>query len=135
MAARGQGSLWGRGELEPGLEAHFRPLCGLLTDEELTALSIEIVDHVDEIRRALRHNEFLDVDTAERLASVLQLLLGEYDQFGASEKELIAGAARYFVHSHDADPDTGSVLGLDDDTAVLNYVVEAIGRPELRVEL
>ena len=135
MASRGQGGLWGRGELDPGLDAHFRPLCGLLSNEELTQLSIAIVDHVEEIRRALRHNEFLDIETAERLASTLQLLLGEYFLFSENDKKLVAGAARYFVNSLDADPDTGSVLGLDDDTAVLNFVVEAIGRPELKVEI
>lgn len=135
MAVNGQGGLWGGGGLEPRLEGYLRPLCRALSEEELPGLSIEIVDHVDEIRRALRHNEFLDIDTAERLASTLQLLLAEYFLFAEKEQKLIAGAARYFVHAADADPDTGSVLGLDDDTAVLNYVVEAIGRPELRVEI
>jgi len=133
MMSSERAGLFGDNGLEPKFDSHFRPLCEVLPDGELTALTVAIADHVEEIKQALRYNEFLDVTTAEKLASVLLQLLGEYFLFDDEEKRLVAGAARYFVHPLDADPDTGSVLGLDDDTAVLNYVLERIGRPELKV--
>ena len=43
-------------------------------------------------------------------------------------------AARYFVRELDVDPDTTSLLGLEDDAAVINFVLDAIGQPELKVQ-
>ena len=135
MPPANQQGLWGSGSLDPRLEGYFRPLCTPTNDQELSDLKTEITNHVEEIKLALKHNEFLDIDTAERLANTLLILLDEYNQYPEQQQTLIAGAARYFVHPLDADPDTGSVLGLDDDTAVLNYVLDTIGKPELKVEL
>ena len=129
MPPASQPNLWGSGRLDPRLEGYFRPLCTPLKEQGLSELKAEISDHVEEIKQALKHNEFLDIDTAERLANTLLILLNEYNQYPEQQQTLIAGAARYFVHPLDADPDTGSVLGLDDDTAVLNYVLDTIGKP------
>ena len=135
MPAASQQNLWSSGRLDPRLDGYFRPLCTPINNQELTELKSEITNHVDEIKQALQHNEFLDIDTAERLANTLLTLLEQIDQYPEQQQILIAGAARYFVHPLDADPDTGSVLGLDDDTAVLNYVLDTVGKPELKVEL
>ena len=135
MAPANQQYLWGSASLDPRLEGYFRPLCTPTNEQELSALITEISDHVEEIKQALQHNEFLDIDTAERLASTLLILLEETNLYSDQNQILIVGAARYFVHPHDADPDTGSMLGLDDDTAVLNYVLETIGKPELKIDL
>jgi len=47
----------------------------------------------------------------------------------------VIGAARYFVSTQDVNPGTKSVLGLDDDASMLNYVLAAIGRTDLLIEL
>lgn len=39
------------------------------------------------------------------------------------------------IEANDVDPDTGSLLGFDDDVIVLNFVLDKIGRSDLRVEL
>ena len=52
----------------------------------------------------------------------------------SAQRRLILGATRYFISSSDHRPDTQDAMGLDDDLLVLNYVVTAIGRPELVVE-
>ncbi|MFQ5434135.1 MAG: hypothetical protein ACE5FD_04595, partial [Anaerolineae bacterium] len=79
--------------------------------------------------------EFLDIDTAKRLAAVLITLLDEYSTFSPSHRALIIGAVRYFLQDRDAEPDTTSLLGFDDDTIVLNHVLAAIGLSERKVDL
>jgi hypothetical protein len=48
---------------------------------------------------------------------------------------LIVGASRYFIRNHDVQDDTKSLLGFDDDTAVLNYVLVELGHGEMRIKL
>ena len=134
MPSQTSPGLFGHG-LDPTLEQHFRPLCAVLSQQEALNLQQEIRTHLQDIHRALQQNEFLDTDMAERLSIVLIKLLNEYDSYPERHQKLIVGAARYFVSPYDADPDTTSLLGLDDDTAVLNYVLDTIGKPELKVEL
>jgi len=127
-------NLFGR-DLDPRLERHFAPLCIELDNLAAMELRQEIINHVEDFHKALKYNEFLDIDTAIRIAKVLINLLDNYDSYPKSHQKLIVGAARYFVSPHDADPDTTSLLGLDDDAAVLNYVLDTIGKPELKIEL
>ena len=121
--------------LDPDLEQHFRPLCTLLSQQESLILQQEIRRHLQDFHLALRQNEFLDTDMADRLSNTLIKLFDGYASYPERHQKLIVGAARYFVSPNDADPDTTSLLGLDDDTAVLNYVLDTIGKPELKVEL
>jgi uncharacterized membrane protein YkvA (DUF1232 family) len=116
------------------IERAFDPLCGALAPSELDQLRAETEEHVQAIRQAWRRNEFLDVAMAERLGTVLAALLDAYHTYPESHQVLIAGAARYFVREHDADPDTTSLLGLEDDVAVIHFVLDAIGNPELKVQ-
>ena len=134
MSSNSQQGFW-KSNLDPRLESYFQPLCTSISDDERVSLIGSIAEHVEEIKQALQHNEFLDIDLAGRLANTLLLLLGDLDNYSDHRRNLIAGAARYFIHPRDADPDTGSVLGLDDDVTVLNYVLDAVGKPELKVQI
>jgi uncharacterized membrane protein YkvA (DUF1232 family) len=99
------------------------------------ALSDQITTHVQAVGEALRTNEFIDLTLAKAIASVLQTILAEYSSYPQAHQILIVGAVRYFIHDGDANRDTASVLGFDDDAAVLNYVLEVINRPDLKVEV
>jgi uncharacterized membrane protein YkvA (DUF1232 family) len=100
----------------------------------MTEIRHQVLAHCDMIRVELRRNEFLDIDLAQRLADAILLLLNDYATYSEEHQLLIAGAARYFIHAEDADPDVTSILGFDDDVAVLNYVLALIGRQELRLD-
>jgi uncharacterized membrane protein YkvA (DUF1232 family) len=134
MSSSSQQGLW-KSSLDSRLDSYFGPLCTSIDTVELASLKISIDRHVEEIKQALQHNEFLDIDMAEHIAVTLLSLLNDLDKYPEYQRNLIAGAARYFVHQNDAEPDTGSVLGLDDDVTVLNYVLGAIGKPELKVQI
>ena len=95
----------------------------------------DIKEHVNRLEAALSYNEFLDIGAARKIAGVLDNLFSNYEDFPSEHRSLIVGAARYFIQDLDVDPDSTSVLGLDDDVQVLNYVLDQIGRSDLRVAL
>jgi uncharacterized membrane protein YkvA (DUF1232 family) len=97
-------------------------------------LRAQVVSHVSAIRAAAQRNELLPVDLAEVIAKRLTGLLDELDAFTPERQQLVLGAARYFISDADHRPDTKDAMGLDDDLAVLNYVVTTIGRKDLIVE-
>lgn len=121
--------------LEPDLERLFTPLCSAMPPSAANQLQDDVRQYTLRIQEALQQNEFLDIDTAKRLAAVLITLLDEYSTFSPSHRALIIGAVRYFLQDRDAEPDTTSLLGFDDDTIVLNHVLAAIGLSERKVDL
>lgn len=97
-------------------------------------LRSQVVSHVGAIRAAALRNELLPVDLAEVIAQRLVGLLDSLEKFTTEQQRLVLGAARYFISDNDSRPDTKDAMGLDDDLAVLNYVVTTIGRKDLVVE-
>lgn len=122
-------------QLSPRLESALEPLCMAVPAAEVARLSACVAGHLQVIKEALRQNEFLDLELAEAVTNALLALLADYAQCPADHQALIAGACRYFVRMDDIKPDTASILGLDDDAEVLNYVLETIGRTDLKVEV
>jgi uncharacterized membrane protein YkvA (DUF1232 family) len=86
-------------------------------------------------RAAMRQNEFIDIVLAEAIARTLDQLLKESGNYPENHRRLIIGAAHYFIQNQDAQGDISSILGFDDDVAVLNYVLKEIGRDDLKVDL
>lgn len=128
------GSLLFPQPLPPKIDRHFASLCQALSVVEVIVLRESVEVHLNEIRRALRRNEFLDLALAEQIARHLFALLDSYAQRPEPDQALIVGAARYFTRTVDAEPDT-EMLGLEDDLAVLNFVAATVGRPDLRIEI
>lgn len=122
-------------QLSARLNQLFTPLCQAWPAAEAARLSTQVTAHVQAIEEALRKNEFLDLALAKNIAEALLRVLADYDQYPPPQQALIVGAARYFISEGDLEPDTSSVLGLDDDVAVLNFVLDTIGRADLKVEV
>ena len=104
-------------------------------DCDIGQLKHQVQAHLSKLASASTYNDYLDIKIAKHIASVISELLDQYDSFDDKEKALIFGAVQYFVQDRDMQSDTTSVLGLDDDVLVLNYVLDEIGRSELKVEL
>ena len=113
----------------------FEQLVSDLDGVGLSLLRTQIRKHHDQFHRAARSNGLLPLDIATALAKGLERLLDQFHELGDREQALVAGAAKYFVSDCDARPDLESVLGLDDDLIVFNWVVAEIGRPELSIDL
>lgn len=121
--------------LDAEIHAVFEPLCRPVKSQAIADLKSRVDGHLAVVLQAARRNEFLDVAAAGAIHDVLSLLLEQYEELPAEHQALVAGAALYFVRSDDAEADLRSVLGLDDDVAVVNFVLDAVGWQEWRIEL
>lgn len=85
-----------------------------------------VVAHVASLRAAAVANEFLDLEQAEQLGKRCHGLL---EQIGPGTLEgcrkLILAAVYYFILDEDAESDSDSILGLEDDEQVI-AAVEAV---------
>jgi hypothetical protein len=117
------------------IQQHLLPLCETLPEAAVTTLYTKLDNYLREAKIALQQNEFLDIRLAQEIASRLRHILDDYGRFSVDHQALIVGAVRYFVKDDDAEHDLHSILGLDDDTAVLNYLLDTIGQPELKLKL
>lgn len=103
-------------------------------DCDIEQLKHQVQAHLSKLESALAYNEFLDIKTAKHVVGVINELLDQFEEFDDKAKAHIFGAVQYFVQDRDMQSDT-TVLGLDDDVLVLNYVLDEIGRSELKVKL
>ncbi len=86
-------------------------------------------------QRGQWRDDDVDPALAQALCDASIRLLGTLtDDSPESTRRLIQGAVRYFVLEDDADGDLDSILGLDDDTQVMNAVMDKLGRADWRVD-
>ena len=98
----------------------------------------EAVDrYLVQVAEASRRDKMVvDVGLAQAIALALKNLLGYNPASVPTEQQRwIQAATRYFFLDDDSEPDTSSVVGFDDDAAVLNAVAEAVGRSDLVVRI
>ncbi|PKL48128.1 MAG: hypothetical protein CVV42_10740 [Candidatus Riflebacteria bacterium HGW-Riflebacteria-2] len=75
----------------------------------------------------------IDIELVDRMVASLNKLLTDFNRFNDAEKMVISAAVRYFLDSEDAQLDFSDRFGFDDDLAVLNAALLAIGKEELIV--
>jgi uncharacterized membrane protein YkvA (DUF1232 family) len=121
--------------LDPETDRTFARLCVDVEHALLPGLVNDVEQHVAQAREALAVNEFLDVAMADKVASLLVGLINKIGKYPQEKQKLIVGAARYFIRNHDAQDDMRSLLGFDDDVAVLNYVLTELGHADMRIQL
>jgi uncharacterized membrane protein YkvA (DUF1232 family) len=71
-------------------------------------------------------------DEAARRDALVRLL-DEPDQYDAEQRALLRGAVSYFVDTDDSANDVTDAIGFDDDVRVVNAVLDAVGRRDLRI--
>ncbi|MEZ5232271.1 MAG: hypothetical protein AB7W59_04855 [Acidimicrobiia bacterium] len=121
--------------LHPEEMNRFIAGCVPTSVEELRGLRERSDDYLQWAKDQAAQSAAVDLDTAERIAGVLASLLDEPDRYDDEARALLAGATSYFVDADDGSNDLTDVLGFDDDARVLNAVLDAIGRRDLRIEL
>ncbi len=112
----------------------------------LKSLTGEPVMPIDELREELREYmlgvercaeevEFFDCETARRVGEKCETLLDALDSGGSEEHRcLIQLAVRYFIVADDAQSDTMSPIGFDDDEQVVDLVIEELRKDGLSIE-
>lgn len=134
---------WGRAsqrvhqmrQLSPEIRTVFERLAAAPETRDIETVRRDIATHLEAIEAAGHSNGLLPVDIAQALAAALNGLLDLLPSLESEHQRMAIAAARYFVSEQDAVPDTGGVLGLDDDIQVFNYVVERIGLFDRRLDL
>lgn len=121
--------------LDPQTLHMVQSLCETLPVARIPELKQQADQYLAQVQANLKYNEFIDIDIARQLTQTIQGLLDAYDNFDDIQKSFIVGAARYFIKDDDAEHDTYSVLGLDDDVAVLNTVLDVLGLPKQKIQL
>ena len=121
--------------LHPGEVDRFTAGATPTSPEDFPGLRLRVQAHVAVIERASIGRAVVDVDAAQAVARVLTTLLDEPDQFDDHGREMIRGAVEYFVLDRDEHRDLTDAIGFDDDARVVNAVVDALRRSDLRIEL
>jgi uncharacterized membrane protein YkvA (DUF1232 family) len=123
------------GLLHPGEVDRLVAGARTTSPEELRWLSVRVVAHLDQIEATAHDRAQVDVDTARQVAaSLIALIDGGGAALDADGRALVHGAVEYFVLDRDSSSDTDDGLGFDDDARVLNAVLTAVGRADLRVQ-
>ncbi len=80
-----------------------------------------------------RNNSCIDVPLIERMVVVFKILLASFAKLSEGHQAVVSAAIRYFIDTEDAQSDFSEPFGFDDDLAVLNAALLAIGREDLLV--
>lgn len=126
-------------ELVSNLPAHLRaPIQDLLrrpvaTREHMLA---ELDVYTRDIDDAARRRSDLDVNLAEAIVQACRSLLDEsWADRSEEQRRLVQLVCDYYVDPEDRDGDLESVHGFDDDAEVLNLVLDALQRSDLKVRV
>lgn len=123
----------------PGIPYEARELWTRLLAEEpmpLASLRSELNDYNQSIVRKTRVSEDIDPTLARALVQAARRMLDLVDAGTPEEtRRLIQAAVRYFILEEDAESDLDTVLGLDDDAAVMNAVARHIGKDDWVVDI
>lgn len=118
------------GSLDPDVAEVVRgylvePIASIdILEDQVSLYAKELESQADE-------GAVFDLEYAISLARQCQNLLAAADSMGEEHRRLVQAATRYFCVSEDADGDTESLIGFDDDGALIEAVALAIGRGDL----
>lgn len=107
--------------LSPPVAEAYRRCFGRLAPEVLES---RMVAHLAALEARAEDQEFLDLATARRVASLCRRMLAARSEGPAVE--LVAAAVAYFLLEHDGEPDA-SIIGFDDDLDVARATALVLG--------
>ena len=103
---------------------------GLFREALLSPLELRrmVSDYLVSIEVAARELDYLDSQRANHIATVCHRLIDTLDEPVEQDHErLVQVAVRYFVIDDDAESDTGSLIGFDDDGLVATIIARELG--------
>jgi dihydropteroate synthase len=105
------------------------------TAGELAGMVADIDTYLVRIHEVAEERDFVDADLADRIAGALKALVAEAGDYTGRERNLLAGAIRYFIHSDDANDDLASPTGFEDDAQILNAVCKHLAANHLCIDV
>ena len=107
----------------------------LLPAADRAALLDDIAPYPQEVETANKARDLVDLKLAQRLAQGLSTLVRGAGAHCVEERNLVGAAVRYFILAEDADGDSDSLPGIEDDAEVFKTVPKLLGRGDLTVDL
>ena len=87
-----------------------------------------VSEYLVELETRARETDFMDIGLATQVASLCHRLIDSLDPTVAEEHHrLVQAAVRYFLIEEDAESDTDSLIGFDDDLLVARTIAAQLG--------
>ena len=87
-----------------------------------------VAGYLVDIESLAREVDFVDMELVERIANRCHRLIDTLDETSSEDhRRLVQAAVLYFVLDDDAESDTGSLIGFDDDRLVVDAVASELG--------
>jgi hypothetical protein len=102
--------------------------------QEGAVLRKRVEAHVLAARAAAASGGPVDLPRAEQLGKTCLALLDDFPNLAEDNRRLVQGACLYFADEGDDEDDFQSVMGLEDDVIIANYVLAQLGRVDLRID-
>jgi hypothetical protein len=119
----------------PNSAAKFRSLCKACDPSEIPKLRERLTEAVAHMLEETKRNELLNKNMVEVLADRSFQLLDRYESLTKKQRALAIGAIYYFAMEADGSSDGNFATGLDDDCAIMNYVLQQLEIDNLYIEL
>lgn len=114
--------------LNQDLSQALARFCTAPVPGDLSELSLELEHKVECLREKFAEAYMgPDLRVVDELAKRARLLISRYPELPEAQRIMASGAVRYFIASRDVIPDGKPLMGLDDDTAVMNHVLQECG--------
>lgn len=104
-------------------------------NDDKSHLSKLVDDYVELAKQSLSKNEFIDIESAEKLAEISHFLISRFDKFTKEQKSLAVASIYYFVESDDDEHDFDSMFGFEDDVEVMNRILDKLELSEKKIEI
>ena len=89
---------------------------------------VQIDAYLEHLQSLQSENEFLDLESAKRIAAQCKVLL---DGLDAEYHQLVQAGIHYFIEKDDAESDLDSPIGFDDDAEVIRLIAKEMGREDV----
>jgi len=129
-AEEGQASESVLGSIDPDVAEAVR---GYLAEPiaSIDILEDQVALYAKELESQADGGAVFDLEYALGLARQCENLLAAADTMVEEHRRLVQAATRYFCVAEDADGDFESLIGFDDDGALIEAVAQSIGRADL----
>jgi len=114
---------------------YFDKILSEKRNDDKTHLIKLVNNYVSLAKKSLSKNEFIDIESAEKLAETSHFLISRFDKFTIEQKSLAVASIYYFVESDDDEHDFDSMFGFEDDVDVMNRILEKLELSEKKIEI
>ncbi|MFZ5949711.1 MAG: hypothetical protein ACOYXC_03335 [Candidatus Rifleibacteriota bacterium] len=120
--------------LPESMRSVVRKHAGMLDSATADYLDEELDDYLVKIKQKANSDININLLMIERMIDVFKRLIKMFGDFDQEERRIVSAALRYFIDAEDARLDFEDPFGFDDDLAVLNAALLALGLEYMVIE-